>query len=112
MSKEIAPLIEQGLEEGVNVQLPPGLVPACPARVMTPVRAVTVAHVLGDVGAESDAKRLQPFLDPLLGRKRFLGHAGAHIHADASRSTKRASTSTSTARVRHSGTGCAERRWW
>ena len=68
--EEIAPLIEKGLEESVDVQLASGLVPTRPARVLAPVGAVAVLHVLGDMGAEPDPKRLQPLFDPLLGRER------------------------------------------
>ena len=68
--EEIAPLIEKGLEESVGVQLASGLVPARSARVLAPVGTVAILHVLGDMGAEPDPKRLQPLFDPLPGRER------------------------------------------
>ena len=67
VSKEIAPLIEQRLQEGIDVQLSSGFVPACPARVVAPARAMAVAHVFGDVGSEPDAERFQTLFDSLLG---------------------------------------------
>ena len=76
VAEEIAPLIEQGLQEGIDVQLSSGFVPACPARVVAPVRAMAVAHVFGDIGSEPDAERFQTLFDSLLGRTGSFGLAG------------------------------------
>ena len=87
VSEEITPLVEQRLQEGIDVQLSSGFVPACPARVVAPIRAMAVAHVCGDVGSEPDAERFQALFDALLGRTGSFGPAVIRAHAAPSRST-------------------------
>ena len=92
--EQVLPVVEQGLEQCVEVEVSGGFVAARPARMVPPMLAVAVAHVLCDIGTECFPERLQGVLDSLLGRKRRvrrarLAHDAVSVSINLMRSPKR-----------------------
>ena len=54
-AEQLAPVVEQSLQQRVDIELATLVVAARAARIVAPVVAVTVPHVLGHVGPEPDA---------------------------------------------------------
>ena len=54
-AEQLAPVVEQRLQQRIDIELPSLVVAARAAGVLAPVGAVAVTHVLGHVGPEPDA---------------------------------------------------------
>ena len=71
IAEQIIPIVQQGLEEGIDVKRGADTASstACQA---APILAVTIRHVLADIGIEAGPQRFEPLFDPLLGGDGFL----------------------------------------
>ena len=65
--EQVAPVVEQCLQESVDIEIFTRISPVCAASEIAPAGPVPVMHVFRDIRIESLPERFQALIDPLLG---------------------------------------------